>query len=52
MVEFTQPLTLAAPAKAYRTLGVDRLKGAESAASSYLFLNVARPDASDSVVAG
>ncbi|MCL5096337.1 MAG: alpha-galactosidase, partial [Candidatus Omnitrophica bacterium] len=33
-------------------LGVDGLKGADSAASSYLFLGVARPNASDGIVAG
>jgi len=51
-IEFDLEAPLGAAAAAYRTLGVDGLKGAEARASSYLFLGVARPDASDSVVAG
>jgi len=52
VIEFVRPVSLAGTARDYRTLGVDGLKGAESAASSYLFLAVARPDASDGTVAG
>ena len=52
VIEFAQPVSLAGTAKACRTLGVDGLKGAESAASSCLFLAVARPDASEGTVAG
>jgi hypothetical protein len=52
VIEFTRQVPLAGPAKEYRTLGVDGLKGAESAASSHLFLGVARPDAGDGTVAG
>ena len=52
VIEFARPVPLAGAAKDYRTLGVDGLKGAESAASSYLFLAVAKPDASDGTVAG
>ena len=52
VIEFVRPVPLAGTAKDWRTLGVDGLKGAESPASSYLFLAVARPDASDGTVAG
>jgi len=52
VVEFTRQVPLSAPVREYRTLGVDGLKGAESAASSYLFLAAGKPDASDGVVAG
>ena len=52
LVEFTCQVPLAAAAREYRTLGVDGLKGAEAPASSYLFLGVARPDASAATVAG
>ena len=45
-------VSLAGMAKDYRTLGVDGMKGADLAASSYLFLAVAKPDASDGTVAG
>lgn len=51
-IEFVQSVALTASAESYRTLGVDGLKGAESPASSYLFLAVARPDASEGTVAG
>jgi hypothetical protein len=51
-VEFALQLSLAGAAQEYRTLGVDGLKGAETAASSYLFLGTARPNASDGIVAG
>lgn len=52
MIEFTQEVLLPAPATSYRTLGVDGLQSAELPASSYLFLGVARPDASEGAVAG
>jgi alpha-L-fucosidase len=52
MIEFVQPVTLVGSATEYRSLGVDGLKGAESPASSYLFLAIARPDASHGNVAG
>jgi hypothetical protein len=51
-IEFVRQTSLPGPAKEYRTLGVDGLKGAEGSASSYLFLAAARPDASDGTVAG
>jgi hypothetical protein len=52
VIEFTSEIPLSRPAKEYRTLGVDGLKGAELAVSSYLFLSVAKPDATDGIVAG
>lgn len=51
-IEFIREVPLDAPASAYRTLGVDGLKGAEAPAASYLFLGVARPDATDGAVGG
>ena len=51
-IEFTSEIPLNGPVKEYRTLGVDGLKGAESAASSHLFLAVAKPDATEGTVAG
>ena len=51
-VEFSLTVPLAGPSAEYRTLGVDGLKGAQESASSYLFLGVARPDASDGTVVG
>jgi hypothetical protein len=51
-IEFVRQIPLAGPAGEYRTLGVDGLKEAESAASSYLFLAVAKPDASHGTIAG
>jgi len=52
VIEFMRSVSLRGAAKEFRTLGVDGLKGAETAASSYLFLAVARPDASEGMVAG
>jgi alpha-L-fucosidase 2 len=52
IVEFTRQVPLAAPAREYRTLGVDGLKGAEAPNSSYLFLALAQPDAGNGTVAG
>jgi len=52
LVEFTRTVPLVGTSKEFRTLGVDGLKNAESPASSYLFLAVSRPDASDGTVAG
>lgn len=52
VVEFEHSVTLLEPAKDYRTLGVDGLKGAEADASSYLFLAAARPDGRGGFVAG
>ncbi len=51
-IEFTQEITLKGVATEYRTLGVDGPKSADSATSSYLFLGVARPNATDGVVGG
>lgn len=52
MIEFVHEAHLTGMAKDYRNLGVDGLKGADSPASSYLFLAVAKPDASAGTVAG
>ena len=52
VVEFIREVPLTGPAQEWRTLGVDGLKGAELSASSYLFLGIARPDASAGTVAG
>jgi hypothetical protein len=52
VIEFDCEMPLKGPAKEYRTLGVDGLKGAELVASSHLFLGVAKPDATDGIVAG
>jgi hypothetical protein len=52
VIEFTREIRLDSPTKEYRTLGVDGLKSAEESASSYLFLGVAKPDASESTIAG
>ncbi len=52
MIEFVHEVRLTGPVKDYRTLGVDGLKGADSPASSYLFLAIAKPDASVGTVAG
>jgi alpha-L-fucosidase 2 len=51
-IEFVRQIPLAGQAATYRTLGVDGLKAADAAAASYLFLAVAKPDASDGTVAG
>ena len=51
-LEFVREIPLSDPASTYRTLGVDGLKPADAPASSYLFLAVARPDATDGLVAG
>lgn len=52
VIEFSRVFSFTQPVKEYRTLGVDGLKNAEAAASSHLFLAVAKPDASQSVVVG
>lgn len=52
MIEFVREVPLAGTAKDYRTLGVDGLKAAEAAASSHLFLAVAKVDASTGTVVG
>jgi hypothetical protein len=52
MIEFVHEVPLTGIAKDYRTLGVDGLKGADSPDSSYLFLALAKPDASAGTVAG
>ena len=52
VIEFTRRVPLIGAVKDHRTLGVDGMKAADSAASSYLFLAVAKPDASDGTVGG
>ncbi len=52
MVEFLRDVPLTGAAQEWRTLGVDGLRSAELPASSYLFLGLARPDASGGTVAG
>jgi hypothetical protein len=51
-IEFVRKVPLAGAATEYRTFGVDGLKVADSPVSSYLFLAIARPDASHGTVAG
>ncbi|MCL5097483.1 MAG: hypothetical protein M1608_08140, partial [Candidatus Omnitrophica bacterium] len=52
MVPWKTPLLAVIGSLFHEEPSVDGLKGADSAASSYLFLGVARPNASDGIVAG